>query len=231
MSYVSTCLADGAVGLYTFGDATTAACVDSAGVQNGTYGNTAKVAVGQPGLSGDPATACAFTSGASNGYMQVVDNAAQHVGDTFTLEFWVKLAITGAQYSFMSANVAASPLMRILTNGKVELISSGVAVIGDSAGAITDTTTYHHVVWTKAAAVNHVYLDGAVSDGTYTNQTLINSTAWFFAAEGVGLDGTAAMFGIYPTALGAAAVANHYSLGQAPPVPGPALVYAQGDRW
>lgn len=216
MSYVSTCLADGAVGLYALGEALSSSpATDQAGIQNGTYGNTAGVTLGQTGIAGGGGlTACRLTA-ASAGFVQIADNASQHVGDTFTLEIWLKLATTGVQYGLLAGNTSAGPVMRINTTGVINVYSQGTADIGTSVATIADTTTFHHVVWTKATSTNHIYVDGSVSDGTFTNQPLINSAGWFIGVEAGSLDGTVAMAAMYPTAFVPGTVLNHYNLGAA----------------
>jgi Concanavalin A-like lectin/glucanases superfamily len=233
MTYVSTCLADGAVGLYQMAESSSAsAVVDEKGNQNGTYGNTAGITVGQTGIpGGGGVTATRFVK-ASAGFMQVVDNAAQHVGDTFTLEIWVKLASTGIVHGLLDGGAGSTPYMRINANGTVEVIKSGVASIETSTGTITDTTTFHQLGWTKATTTNHIYIDGATSDGTVTNAACINSVAWFVGASEGGCDVTAAMAAIYPTALTPTQMANHFTIGSAAVTYVPQIVaHTQGGRW
>jgi hypothetical protein len=219
MSYVSTCLADGAVGLYELAEALSSSpAADQAGIQDGVYGNTAGVTLGQAGIpGGGGATACRLVS-ASSGYVNVADNAAQHVGDTFSLELWLKLATLATQFGLLNATANGAPELLVQSTGKIHLLSKGTSDIGDSVAAIADTTTFHHIVWTKATSTNHIYIDGAVSDGAFTNATLGNSTGWFVGTSDgayLALDGTVAMVAIYPSALAAATVANHYALGGA----------------
>jgi hypothetical protein len=217
LTYISTCLADGAVGLYAFGESAFASpAADEAGIRTATYGNSAGISLGQASIAGSGgATACRFI-GASSGNVSAADIAAQHFGDTFTIEVWIKLATASTAYGIYNSNSGQGPSIGVDSTGHLTVWSKGFAQIGKSVATISDTTTFHHLVWTKATSTNHTYVDGTVSDGTFSNQTIINQNIWFFGVSndiGAALNATCTMFAMYPTALSPTQILDHFNQG------------------
>lgn len=202
---------------------------DTAGIQDGVY---TSVMLGQTGIPGGGGLTAARYTSASPSSLEAADNASQHFGDTFSIEFWLKLATAATAYNIFHGNADFNPEIAIDATGKIAIWSKGWAGIGTSAGAISDTTTFHHVVWTKATSTSHIYIDGAASDGTYSNQTISNLNIWFVGVANVGdigtdLNGTLAMLSLYPTALTAATVLNHYNLGAGVVGAGPKAIFTE----
>ena len=222
--YVTQCIADGAVGLWTMGDASGTTCVDAKGNSNGTYTNTGGIDLTLPGIPGGLAAKGAkFTPG--TGFVSVPDVAGQHVGDTFTVEAWVKLGATGSTLAIMSATNTASWLYE-LDNGSpstpiLEKNGTGIIVSSTSAGRISVDGLWHHVVATKATSTLHTYTDGVDVTTGASNATISNSSGINLARKGLNgtepFNGSLAMLALYPTALSAATIAYHFHLGISEP--------------
>lgn len=220
MSYSSTVIADGAVGYWRLGESSSgSAAADAKGNSNGTYTNTGGITVGQTGIVGGAGgTAVKFAS-ASTSYVSIPDVSAQHVGDTFTIEAWVKLTTLGTVRGVFSHHSSNGPAMYIDSSNKVNLLKAGVSVICTGSVAIADTTTFHHCVVVKNASTSSfVYLDGVDVSGTVTNAAIANASAGYViggytTTPSFPMNGTMCEVALYPTALSSSTVSNHYNLG------------------
>jgi hypothetical protein len=215
-TYAQQVLADAPVGWWRLNEvANTDAVVDAVGNQNGVYTNTAGVTVQQAGITGGEGTATKFAS-ASTSYVAIADNAAQHVGNTFTIEAWVKLTSPGTANYGIFSGVASKPGMFIDSTGAIQVARAGVSVICVSTATITDTA-FHHVVWTKNGATTTLYLDGVNVTGVVTDFTFANATTLviggYSATPSFPMNGTIDEVALYPTALSAARVLAHYNAG------------------
>jgi hypothetical protein len=115
------------------------------------------VSLGRGGaLAGDPDTAVA-TDG-SNGHVSVPHDARFNVGDVFTAKAWVRRGAvsTAANQSILSKS--SSWLVMINSANRIALHKSNVGDVAVSTVAITDTTSFHHVVVTKTGASVRLYL-------------------------------------------------------------------------
>ncbi len=222
MTYVSTILAtSGIIGFWELAEASGTNAADATSTQAGTYTNTGGIALGQTGIiGGGGATAAKFTPG--TGYVAVADNASQHVTNTFSVEYWVKVGATGAAYSHFSSPTANSLIIETSSANPPILICSQVAV----GTAVTTTTgipvdsAFHHVVWARAgSATDKLYLDGADITGTVTarNMTTATATGYNIARKGNTsneyTNGTIAMVALYNAQLSGATVSAHYTAG------------------
>lgn len=221
MTYASTVLADGAVGLWALGESAFGqAAVDQAGNQNGTYVTTAGLTFGQTGIpGGGGATAVKFTR-ASNGLMDVPDVAAQRVVDVWSIEVWVKVGSTGGaqQNLFGSLNVNGAAIALLTQNPPlIQSTKTATAQVAVSTTGVPVDSAFHHILVTKNAATNKIYLDGSDVTGSVTNATCTTSQAYVMGEDRHStnnyFDGTATMIGLYPTALTAAKALTHYRLG------------------
>jgi hypothetical protein len=236
MIYFSEVLADTPSGYWRLGEGSDALpAADASGNGNtGTYTNTIGTTPSQVGaLAGDPDTAVLFTR-ASSGYVSVLDSTSLDLGDTFTLEAWVKLAATGqATAKHIVSKGVNGYCFRIGSTDKLELLKDRIALIVTSTTAITNTN-WHHVVATKNGATVKLYLDAVDVTGTVTNATCANNAANLF----IGVDNTASSGGtpdattyfdgfidevaVYPTALSAARITVHLDSAPTPiPMPPP----------
>ncbi len=224
MTYISTVIADGAVGLWPLGETspgngTTA--TDQKANQNGAYAltNWTNVA-GIPGGAG--ATAVALTSSNTGNKVTIADVAAQRATDGgMTMECWVKRSATqsATQRIWGAANSGGAQLGWNASN-QLQVGKIATANIVASTNAITDTTTWHHLVWTKATTTNKLYIDGVDVTGSVSNQSLTTAAGWWIfedsSSNNAPPSGMAiAMVAIYTTVLSAGTIATHYSLGAA----------------
>ena len=226
MTYVSTVLADGAVGFWELaetspGNATVA--TDAKGTQNGSYAGANWTNVtGIPGGGG--ATAVALTSSAAANKVTVATNATINLPDSgFSIEFWVKRGATqsAVQRLFGGPGSGTASIGFNATN-TMYVEKSQTSTIANSSNTITDTTTWHHVVWTKAGATNHLYIDGTDVTSGLVNASVTTNAGWVIyensAANNPPPSGLAmAMVAVYPTALSSGTVSAHYSAGSGTP--------------
>lgn len=214
MTYVSTVLAASPVGFWELGEALFAsAAADQAGNKNGVYTNSTGITLGQTGIpGGGGATACKFTA-ANSGYVAIADAAAQHVGNTGTWEAWIKRSSLAATSVVFTAQ-SNSFLIYFSSDNKLNFAGQTLGGICTSTSTVADTTTFHHIVATKATSVSaHIYIDGVDVTSAVTDRTLVNSNAFTLSATSSSFDGTMAMMAIYPTSITQATVTLHYRLG------------------
>jgi hypothetical protein len=104
------------------------------------------------------------------------------------------------------------------TNNKIVLLpgGTGVATIASSSVAITDQN-WHYVVATKNGPTAHIYIDGIDRTAPGTNSTLTNNATALNIGRATSASayfgGTLDEVAIYPTALTAAQVQQHYHSG------------------
>lgn len=227
MSYASTVLADGAIGYWRLGEPSGTNAADAASIQAGTYSATG-ITLAQTGIAGAGGDTAALFTSASSGKVSIPVVAGNTTTDTLSVEAWVKRT-SSANYLtiFSSSPTTGGFAFRIdQTTNLLNLGCPSLGAIAPSTVALTDTTAFHHVAFTKAGSAVHLYLDGTDVTGAVTNRTLATATAY---AIGFSLgdttfyfDGTIDEVALYPTALAAATIANHHTLGltSGPPAPG-----------
>lgn len=160
-------------------------------------------------------TATSFAS-ASSEYAERADETALDLGDTVTMEAWVKRASTGVLQTIMSKGAGAYNLRFSATNN-LEFVKSTVAALVASTTTVTDTD-WHHVAGTKTGATVKLYIDGVDRTGVVTNSTLAdNSRSFKVGADDNGavaqefFNGSIYGAALYSTALSGARVASHAS--------------------
>lgn len=219
MSLASQMLADGAVGLWELAEALTATgAVDQAGNQNGVYGGA--ITLGQPGLpgAGGLTSAMPTTTNAAN-KVTIAAQAAQNLTDTLTVELWVRRTVTqGATQRLMGGANSSTASIGFTATNTVYVEKSQVGNIALSSNTIVDTTMFHQIAWTKAAATNNVYVDGVDVTTGVTNAALSTTTGWTIMENSAGnspppLGMLFAFAAIFPTALSAGQILTHYQLG------------------
>lgn len=222
MSYVSTILAEsGLVGFWELAEPSGTTATDQTANSSGTYTNTSGITLGQTGIPGAGGlTACRFTA-ASLGYVSIPTVLANRVTDVLSYEAWVKRASTGAFMGILCGGTSRTGELRFNSDDKIAVLSSAFSAIATSTGTLTDTTSFHHIVWTKNTTTNVIYLDGAAVTGAVTNSTLNqNASGYLIGAEQSGTptfyqNGTIQMAAVYNVELSSGQVANHYALGVA----------------
>ena len=203
-SYADVVVGDGPVSFWRVGEASGAVALDAVGANRGGY--FGGFALGQPGaVAGDTAVSLNGTSG----YVGVPDSASLHTGDNFSVELWVKPARLGVNQGLASKGAY---LIGLDSGNYVIFRKPNVATIARSTARIADTSAFHHVVVTKAAAATHIYIDGVDRTGTVANRTITDSTSALQFGTGMGaLGGTLDELALYPRALTATEVADHYN--------------------
>lgn len=221
--YPAKVLRDGAVGYWRLGEPSGTVAIDSvASPHNGTY--TGGVTLAQVGPLADGITAALFDG---TGFVSIPNIAAANVGlGSYSLEAWVKRAPGIAASEFVIQNHQSTGTGG---GGEIFMGASGnfvgrigakqvVSLVGFADGA------WHHVVLVMNRAIvngGQFYVDGVTSGAAIdlTSEAAINFD---------GSDGTAILIGkrttgnffvgriadpsIYPTALTARQIAEHYGL-------------------
>jgi hypothetical protein len=192
--------------------------VDQTGNQNG---NDHGLTFGTPGIAGaggDTAITC--PSGSNYADFSSIPSA-WNVGDTFTLECWLKFASLGVAQVFIYGG-SNSFTLGMDSGNNPTLFHNGTSYIAH-VPAISLDSNWHHFVATKAGATTKVYWDGADATNNDANFTVSNPTSGMslFNSSGTYLHGAMDEAAIYPTALSAARVLVHYTTGSAAPSSGP----------
>ncbi len=205
------------VALWRFNDAVgaTSAKDYTAGGNNASLSGSG-ITLGQTAAPvSDGATAALFDGVA--GIATVTDNAALHVGDTFTIELWLKRTSAGLGTIVILFNGGTNtPSLAITTGDVIQCsISGGANNVDSGSTKLTDTTKWHHIAWTKnGAASANLYLDAVDVSTNVVNQTMSNTGNITLGAI-AGVDffpGSLANIAFYSTALSATTIAGHYAL-------------------
>jgi hypothetical protein len=215
-TYASTVLGDSPSLYYRLGDSTTALMADSGGHQaNGTY-NATNANLGVAGaIPADPDTAVA---GSGNDLGTATAQALPVSNQPRSVEAWFKTTTGSPQY------VAAWGTEQTREAFSVAIDANHVYVEG-SSDDLTFTTTgtlddgnWHYLAVTSTGSAATVYIDG-VEIGTQTFPVPLDTISTSSVTVGgnldgfVGINGTLDEVAIYPTALTATQVQNHYSKG------------------
>ena len=217
--YAATVLADAPAGYWRLGEASGTA-LDSSGRGNNASPTGVMTRDVAGAVSGDDG-AVAF----GGGYLSAPDAASLDLGDTFTMEAWVKPNGFGAIVS----KGFNGYYLRLLGNNKLNLLKSNAAEIVESTTAVP-SSGWHHVVATKTGATVKLYLDGVDVTGPITNATVVNTadSIYIGCQRPASECGTASIdeVAVYATALSSVRVAAHYAAGTSgtPPPTDPATL-------
>ena len=206
----------------------TGAC-DSWGSNAGTY--QGGYTLGRLGaIAGESNTAVAFNG--STGLVNVPHAASLDVGDTFTVEAWVKRNSFGApDYQAVASQGANSWLLAFNASNRLVLRQAKVGDLVSSTRTVTDTG-WHHVAVTKSGAAVKLYIDGADVTGGVTARTMANNTLPLSIGQSSGTsywNGTLDEVALYRTALTASQLQAHYDAGAVTPSPPPSPPPAPGN--
>jgi hypothetical protein len=214
----------GLAGYWRLGElAGTSAC-EVTGRSDGAYrGGSALGASGA--LSGDSDTAARFDG--STGYVSVAHKPSLSLGDSFTVEAWVKRAsLGGGSNQVIASKQGRSWALMFDPRNRLVLRRPKVAAVATSNTAVLDTTRWHHVVATKAGGSVHLYIDGAEVTGRVSNQTMVDNAKPLV----IGQTSDAAFFrgaidevAVYAGPLTPSQVIDHYRAGSDP------VIAAAGD--
>jgi Concanavalin A-like lectin/glucanases superfamily len=204
---------------YRLGDSASPAVPDAgAGGVNAPQVGT--VTFNQTGaLVGDSNKAVSFSGTLANHLATAATpGSAYDLGDgPFTIEFWAKVNTINTQQDFVCKSTNAY-IVRLSSANHWVLVKSSVGNVFSTSNEFTDTTAWHHIVVTRAAATQpKIYVDGVDQAGTYTAATFANNTLGFIMGEGGASSspvyGLMDEVAIYKSVLSAARVNAHYHAG------------------
>ena len=186
---------------------------DSKGTNHGTYTNTPINGETGP-LTNDSDTAVRFDAVGSVDHVAVPHATTLNVGDSFSLEAWVKRADAATtMQTIVHKGTTTTGFQWGFLNNKMGLFKNGVA-IAQTTTSQTDTTLYHHYVVTKNGGTVKLYVDGVDVTGFVTNQTIADTSSPLYIGAEVGtaegLNGTIDEVSLYSGALSAATVTDHH---------------------
>lgn len=235
MSYASEVLADAPAAWYR--------CNESSGLIQDSSGNArnATVAVGtatysQPGaITTDPSNNAIYFD-AEPTYFTVPDVGVD-LGNIWSIECWIKRAAIGGVGETLVSKGLQAYEMGLESDSQIFIAAAGDATLANSTIAISDTTSWHHVVGTKNAAVTKIYIDNIeCSQNNIEVTTIDNATALFIgdsAFTGNPVNARLDEIAIYGTELSAARVSAHYTaaFSHSPADDFPIRVLGQGRGW
>lgn len=212
LSYHETVLLDSPVAYYRMSEGGGLVLQDTSG--NGRVGTYAGgVTLAQPGAVVNSSDSAALFDG-STGFATVPDDNALDLGDVVTVEAWVRQTAAGSSGAVLNKGATAYGLR--LNAGVPTFAKSETADIV-AATVNLDDLAWHHVVATKNAATNVLYVDGVDRSGAVTNATLADTA---IALQIGRLSGGTSFFrgyldevAVYGTALPAARVLAHFLRG------------------
>jgi hypothetical protein len=227
-AYVARVIADGAVGYWRLDEAAGTNANDSSGLSaDGTY--TGGYTLNQAGVL--PVSKATQFDGVDATDVEIPNHAALAAingTQAITIEAWVKptsLVGLGAFDIFFGFPGELGSYMALLNpsgfvNFAFELVIGGVqreASTGVAYAPLITTTRWHHVVGTYDGANQRLYVDGVIqSVNPQTGNLTIGAGGIRLGAWGAGTlayPGYMQEAAIYPTALTAEQISNHYKVG------------------
>ncbi|HLL67510.1 MAG TPA: LamG domain-containing protein, partial [Micromonosporaceae bacterium] len=191
---------------------------DARNISHGVYRATG-VTLGVPGaLVGSRNTAVALNGSAGHGFIPA--NAALTVNSTFSVEAWVKRGTLGTTQTIMYKGPNGL-WWRFDADNKLGLYTGSGQLIFKSNAILTDTTAFHHYVFTYTNVPSisvALYVDGvsvAGTAGAHTPPT--DSGQAMYIGSKAALDyfnGTLDEVALYNTVMPLATVTNHYNKGR-----------------
>jgi hypothetical protein len=230
-SYRDTVIGDSPSQYLRLGEASGTAAADASGNgRTGLYQGT--VTFGQAGaIAGDANTAVLLAgSGTTNGYVTQQSTTATTNPTTFSVELWLKTGTTtgGKLIGFGSGRTGTSAQY----DRHIYMTDTGTLVFGAWAGKATTISTtarynnnaWHHVVGTLGSGGMALYVDGARAASS-TNTVAQNYNGyWRIGGDNLNLwpsrptsdyfKGTVDDAAVYPSALSAAQVTEHFNRGR-----------------
>ena len=217
-AYSDAVVNDGATTYLRFGETSGTTAADAVGSNAHTYQGSPTLGASSL-LGGDSANKAVTLNGSSQYVSNGSPGSALDVGDTFTVECWLKRGGTGTQQDIWGRDYGGGQIIRISSGNAIVLRKSGIANIVTSTTTITDTSTAHHIVVTKSGSTVKIYIDGADVTGSVSNQTFGSVSGASVIARDASsssgyLNGTLDEFAVYKNvALTSTQVADHYDLG------------------
>ena len=221
-AYRSLVLADGPVSYWRLGEASGTTAADSAGTNTGSV--RGGVTFGAPGaLIGDSDTSMSFDG--SSGYVSVANNANLNLTGDLTVEAWARpSALDGMTRAVVhKGGTGGYPTYQYrigLTSGN---LWRGTVYVGSnnltvSSPGIASTLGWTHLVMTRSGSTLKLYLNGTAVATATASGTLNTGTGTLAIGRtgSVSVDyfkGSIDDVAVYPKALSAAIIADHYRVG------------------
>jgi subtilisin-like proprotein convertase family protein len=213
-TYSATVLSDNPAGYWRFGEASGTVATDSSGNGNhGTYLNGPLL--GQTGaLVGDTNKAASFDG--VNDTVRVPDSNSLDVGDSFSLEGWVKRTSGASSQTLFNkgANGIQLTVMNAANGNQLWLRKANVTTVARSNAPVPADGAYHYFVVTKNGPSTVIYIDNAASTTILAPVQVIANTASLLTFADPG--STVHVFdewALYDSVLTAADVNEHYDAG------------------
>ncbi|MEA2374603.1 MAG: hypothetical protein QOD53_1066 [Thermoleophilaceae bacterium] len=211
----------GLVSYWRLGESSGTSACDSWGSNAGSYGGG--YSLGRVGaIAGESNTAVGLDG--ATGTVTVPHSTSLDVGDTFTVEAWVKRGSFGApDYQAIASQGANSWLLAFNAGNRLVLRQAKVGDLVQSSRSITDTS-WHYVAATKSGGSVHLYIDGADVTSGVTARTMANNAVPLLIGQSSGTsfwNGTLDEVALYSAALSGAQVKAHYDAGAVTPSPTP----------
>ena len=218
--YRETVLADAPRGYWRLGELSGATAKDASG--NGNKGPYA----GGAGLGADGALTAVGDSNRAvrldgvDDHVSVPDRSSLDVGNSLTIEAWVKRRTVGSRGVIAQKGIGAFSLW-LDPRDRVRFAKAGSGDLAVSTVAVPVDGAYHHVVATKNGGTIRIYLDGRNVTQAVANQTLANTSTALqigrFLNSSTGatsshFPGELDEVAVYGHALSAAAVARHHEM-------------------
>jgi concanavalin A-like lectin/glucanase superfamily protein/calcineurin-like phosphoesterase family protein len=226
----------GLVSYWRLGESSGTSACDSYGSNAGSYQGA--FSLGRVGaLSGDPDTAVLLDG--STGIVNVPHASSLDVGDSFTVEAWVRRNSFGApDYQAIASQGANAWLLAFNASNRLVLRQAKVGDLVSSTASVTDTG-WHYVAVTKSGSSVRLYIDGTDRTGTVTNRTMANNALPLSLGQSSGtsfFNGTLDEVALYRAALPASTIQAHRDKGAVTPSPTPSptpgpdpVIAAAGD--
>lgn len=207
---------------WRLGEATGTSAADSAWTNTGSV--KAGVTLGAPGaLTGDTDSSMSFNG--SSGYVSVPNSAGLNLTGDLTVEAWVQpgpldsttraVVHKGGTSGYPSYQYRVGLTSSNFWRGTVYIGSNNLTVTSPSTAS---TLGWTHLVMTRSGSTLRLYLNGTSVATTTASGTLNTSTGILAIGRtgSVSVDyfkGSIDEVAVYPTALSAAAIAEHYRVG------------------
>jgi PKD repeat protein len=221
-SYRSLVLADGPLSYWRLGETSGTSAADSAGTNTGSI--RGGVTMGAPGaLSGDADTSMSFDG--SSGYVSVPNSAGLNLTGDLTVEAWVQpgpldsktraVLHKGGTGGYATYQYRLGLTSSNFWRGTVYVGSNNLTVTSPN---IASTNGWTYLVMTRSGSTLKLYLNGMEVATAAASGTLNTSTGMLAIGRtgSVSVDyfkGSIDEVAVYPTALSAATIADHYRVG------------------
>jgi hypothetical protein len=213
-SYAAAVLADAPVGYWRLGETTGTNAADRAGANPGIL--VGGVTLGQSGALADANLAMLFNG--STGYVQVANSPSVKLAGDLTIELWLNTSLATRQ-TLISKDYQHEFELTLETTGRLTLYQ-GNGTTSDFVSSVVAITAnaWQHVVVTRTAASKTVrfYVNGvAMGSGSYVTTPTTGINAVSIGRSSFSLtryvNGRLDEVALYPTALSAAQIGEHYA--------------------